>query len=140
MPNTNVMQVGPLGVQASCAFQSKVDPNMTRLIVPCGVRVQNTHQQTLYLTAQSISLNSTTNLPGLHETSTVTFYPGQIMSLPKPPSGQVWQIAVMTRRDVRHMLNRVGDIALVVLGLAAYGGYELVRNRRAITQRVRNIF
>lgn len=138
--SSTAMQVGPLSVQASCNFQSRVQPQATTLLVPCAVGLTNTSGHTLFLTVQSQSANGNGPLPQLRETSTVTFYPHQIMTLPAPPTGQRWQIVAVTRKEIRHVLNDMGELSLLILGLAAYGGYEVVKHRKTIVHHIRNVF
>ncbi len=141
LPNATAtkMVVGPVQVQSHCAFQSQVQPGVTTLRVPCAVSLTNVSGQTQYLVAQTTSQTARA-LPTLTEQTTVTFYPGQSLSLPHPATGQQWQIVIASRKSVRHLMGDLSDAVWVVLGLAAYGGYEIVKNRRAIGQRIKRMF
>ncbi len=134
-----IMYVGPVQIKTHCAFQSQEQAMSTTLIVPCAMTLTNVSNHTQYLVAQTVSQTARA-LPALSEQTTMPFYPGQVLSLPNPPSGQRWQIVVMARKSVQHLMNDLSDALWVVLGLAAYGGYELVKNRHAIKQRVQRMF
>lgn len=136
---TTPLQIGPVAVKASCAVKSQVTANDTTLQVPCAIAIKNISGQTQYVIAQTQSASGRGPLPRIQEQSTVTFYPGQVMTLPAPPTGQVWEIVVTARQTVRHLMGDLGDIALVVLGLAAYGGYEVIKQRKTIYHRVKRM-
>lgn len=141
MASTMQAAVGPVTITTDSPFQSQTQGSGTVFVIPRGFRLQNTSGQTLFLSVESTADSAQRRrIPAMRETSTVTLYPGQRYDAPEPPAHQVWQVAVFTRRMIRHTLNDLGDFALVIAGLAAYGGYEVVKQRKTIYHRVRRLF
>lgn len=134
-----VEDVGPVAIKAVKPFQSSVQRAGATVTIPSAFAIKNVSRQTLFLTARTMSPESR-SVPQIQQTSTVTFYPGQVLVFPAPPAGRVWQVAVVSRRQVRHVVGDLGDFAFIVAGLAAYGGYELIRHRRQYWSQVRQRF
>lgn len=131
------IQVGPLVVLAPCSIQSRVTSQGTIMIIPCPAHLRNVSQATQFVTAQTITVNGP---PPIGETAQQVVYPNQVLTLPPPPSGQAWQVVVVSRSAVRRLTDDIGEVALVVLGLAGYGAYALYRDRNTLWHHIRRLF
>lgn len=132
------VQVGPVRVEALCAFQSRVGSLGTDLLIPCAARLVNTSGVTQYFTAESVVPNH--GAQAFTTQTTRVLYPGQAATLPAPPDGQAWLVAIMSRSLVQRVTDEVGWIGLGVLGFAVVGVVDAVKHRKTIYHRIARMF
>ena len=133
-----VSQIGPVRIDAACAFQSRVGTLGTELLIPCPAVLRNTSGVTQYFTAQTVVPNQGNS--AFTTQTTRVLYPGQQAELPAPPHGQAWLVVLVSRTVVNRVVDEFEWVGLGILGFAAYGLVEAIKQRKTIWQRIKRIF
>ena len=133
-----VSQIGPVRIDAACAFQSRVGTLGTELLIPCQAVLRNTSGVTQYFTAQTVVPNQGNS--AFTTQTTRVLYPGQTATLPNPPHGQAWLVVLVSRTVVSRVVDEFEWVGIGILGFAVYGLVEAIKQRKTIWQRVKRIF
>ena len=133
-----VSQIGPVRIEAHCAFQSRVGTLGTEALIPCQAVLRNTSGVTQYFTAQTVVPNQGNS--AFTTQTTRVLYPGQTATLPNPPHGQAWLVVLVSRTVVSRVVDEFEWVGIGILGFAVYGLVEAIKQRKTIWQRVKRIF
>lgn len=105
---------GPLQIDSPCQV-----PTVGPLVLQCAATIRNVGPRSVTVAAVDHHGG-----PG----TIMAIPPGQSMTLGAPPTG-LWQLVLVETRQVAGTVDSLGIVALGILGLAIYGGVELVRGQ-----------
>lgn len=119
--------VGPVSVDAQCAVKATGSLSFE---VACAAKVKSMDYRTVYLCVSLVGAPSNTQLVGVNRQ--IRLIPGGEVTLKAPPvPGSRWQVVIITQSELHRAAEAGGLIGYAILGLAAYGGYSLVRDYQA---------
>lgn len=126
MPSTTL---GALTISGTCT-PTTVAP--FGFVIPCGASLFNGGTRTLWINAQSQMACGCPAATGAAVGAPITsleqaLAPKTSMTVPTPPSGQVWTVVVIRRQSLEDLGIALIGGALVVAGLAGVGAVDLVR-------------